>query len=259
MASIKFNVHLSKFPRQLKRSLSTSGFDDKSIVCVSFARTPIGNYFSGKLATVTAPRLGAHVIESVVTKSGIPKSMIEEVYMGNVVTAGIGQAPARQASIYAGLPKETICTTINKVCASGMKATMLASMSISSGYRDIVISGGMESMSNIPHYLMSSRNGYRLGNTTMIDGLIHDGLWDVYNNQHMGNCAELCATKYNISRKDQDEFSKQSNVRAIDAWKAGKFKDEVSPITVTIRKKEVIVSQDEGIESFEPSKMESLK
>lgn len=205
---------------QSRRLFSNSSIPDNAVVAVSFSRTPIGN-FSGALSSLSATRLGSVSIEAAIAKCGIDKNLIEEAFIGNVVSAGLGQAPARQAVLGAGLPNTIPCTTINKVCASGMKATMLASLSISSGYRKIVLAGGMESMSNIPHYLLNSRTGYRLGNQTITDGLIHDGLWDVYNNQHMGNCGETCATKYNISRQAQDDFAKLSNDRAIEAWATG--------------------------------------
>lgn len=158
---------------------------DHDVVCVGFARTPIGK-LGGSLASLTAPQLGSHAIKAAITRSGIDANIIEEAFIGNVVSAGVGQAPARQAVIYAGLSLDCPSTTVNKVCASGMKAIMIASMSISTGYRNVCIAGGMESMSNIPYYLKGARTGYRLGNNTVIDGLINDGLWDIYNDQHMG-------------------------------------------------------------------------
>ncbi len=221
--STVFYISAMSFRGLLRKSrpmFSTSSIQDNAVVAVSFSRTPIGN-FGGVLSTLSATRLGSLSVEAAITKCGIDKSLIEECFIGNVVSAGLGQAPARQSVLGAGLPNTTPCTTINKVCASGMKATMLASLSISSGYRNVVLAGGMESMSNIPHYLLNSRTGYRLGHQTITDGLIHDGLWDVYNNQHMGNCGETCATTYNISRQAQDDFAKLSNERAIDAWATG--------------------------------------
>lgn len=229
-----------------------------AVVAVGYARTPIGN-FGGGLASLTAPKLAAHAIEAAVQRSGVDKRHIEEAFIGNVVSAGIGQAPTRQAVIYAGLPLDCPSTTVNKVCASGMKAVMLSSLQIASGYRTTMVAGGMESMSNIPYYLPTARTGYRLGNQTAVDGLINDGLWDIYNNQHMGNCGEICATKYNLSRADQDAYAKLSNQRAIDAWKSGKFNWEVAPVQIAGRKGTVTVTEDEGINSYEPDKMGSLK
>ena len=181
------------------RRLTNSARRDpaRDVVIVSFARTPIGTFMGG-LSSLTGPRLGAAAVKEAVRRAQIQPEQVEEVYLGNVVSAGLGQAPARQAAIYAGLAKETICTTVNKVCASGMKAAMLASQSIELGQRSIVLAGGFESMSNVPHYLNNSRKGTRLGNGALTDGLIYDGLWDIYNDQHMGMCAEACADKYGI-------------------------------------------------------------
>ena len=181
--------------------------------------------------------------------------------MGNVVSAGVGQAPTRQAVIYAGLPLDVPSTTVNKVCASGMKAIMLASMSISSGYRSALVAGGMESMSNIPYYLPGARNGYRLGNNTVVDGLINDGLWDIYNNQHMGNCGEACSTKYGITRNEQDDFTISSYKRATDAWAAGHFNAEVAPVTIAGKRgeKDTIVAVDEEFTNIKIDKVRTLK
>eukprot|EP00128_Syssomonas_multiformis_P013776 Colp12_sorted_trinity150504_noHs@24281 len=220
---------------KVQQRMMSSAIGDRDVVVVSIARTPVGK-LSGSLASLTAPKLGAHAISNALKRSGIDKKHIEEVFMGNVVSAGIGQAPARQAVIYAGLELGTEATTINKVCASGMKAVMLSALSISSGYRDVTIAGGMESMSNIPYYLPGARSGYRLGNNTVVDGLINDGLWDIYNNQHMGNCGEACASKYGITREDQDAFAIQSYERAAAAWKSGKFDFEVAPISIAGKK-----------------------
>lgn len=235
------------------------------------------------MATLTAPRLGAHAISAALSKTGLTDtSFVEECFMGNVVSAGmsivislphanftfmilyilgIGQAPTRQAVIYSGLHLDVPSTTVNKVCASGMKAVMFASLSISSGYRSAVIAGGMESMSNIPYYLPGARTGYRLGNQTVVDGLINDGLWDVYNNQHMGNCGELCSVKYSISRKDQDEFAILSYQRAAAAWSSGVMASEVSPISVETKKGSppTVVSVDEEFSGFKPDKMATLR
>ena len=241
-------------------SLSFSSFSsvaDQDVVAVSFARTPIGK-FGGGLSSLTAPDLGAAVIAEAVKRAGISSKHVEEAFMGNVVSAGIGQAPTRQAVIHAGLNLDTPCTTINKVCASGMKALMLASQSIASGYRNVMIAGGMESMSNIPYYLPGARTGYRLGNNNVIDGMVHDGLWDPYNDKHMGNCGDLCATNYNISREDQDKFALLSYERAKKAWDTGKFDEEVVGVQGKDRKK-TIISRDEEFSDLKIDKVPTLR
>ena len=244
---------------RVQQRLMSSSIGDRDVVVVSIARTPIGK-LSGALSSLTAPQLGAHAISNAVQRSGIDKKHFEEVFMGNVVSAGIGQAPARQAAIYAGLKLGTDATTINKVCASGMKAVMLSALGISSGYRDVTIAGGMESMSNIPYYLPGARTGYRLGNNTVVDGLINDGLWDIYNNQHMGNCGEVMAKKYNISREEQDEYTIGTYARAAAAWKAGKFDFEVAPVTIAGKKgqTDTVVSQDEEFGNINVEKLRKL-
>src|SRR6201985_732094 len=206
----------------------------KEVVIVAATRTPIGS-FGGSLASLSATQLGAIVIRSAIEKSGLKREHIQEVFMGNVLSANVGQAPATQAAIYGGLPSLP-ATTINKVCASGMKAIMLATQSIALGQNDIVVAGGMESMSNVPYYLDKARNGYRLGNGQVIDGLVKDGLWDVYNDYHMGSAAELCATDCNISREDQDAFAIESYHRAQKAQSDGKFNDEITPVEFKDRK-----------------------
>lgn len=249
-----------KTPKTVVKVLSSnfsSNLNDRDVVAVSFARTPIGK-FGGGLSTLTATDLGAAVIEEAVKRAGIEKEIVEEAFMGNVVSAGVGQAPTRQAVIYAGLHTDTPCTTINKVCASGMKALMLASQSIASGYRNVMIAGGMESMSNIPYYLPGARTGYRLGNNTVIDGMVHDGLWDVYNNKHMGNCGDLCASKYNISRQDQDKFALMSYERAKNAWESGKFDEEVVACKAKDKKK-TVVSRDEEYSDLKIDKVPTLR
>lgn len=239
--------------------LFSSSIGDRDVVVCSIARTPVGK-MGGALASLTAPKLGAHAISAAVARSGIDKKLFEEAYMGNVVSANIGQAPARQAVIYAGLELGTDCTTVNKVCASGMKAVMLSALSISSGYRDVVIAGGMESMSNIPYYLPGARTGYRLGNNSVVDGLVNDGLWDIYNNQHMGNCGETCAAKYSITREEQDAYAIQSYERAANAWSTGKFDFEVAPISITGKKgtEPTLVKQDEEFTSVKLDKLRTL-
>jgi acetyl-CoA C-acetyltransferase len=229
----------------------------KSVYIVSTARTPIGS-LSGALATVQAPQLGAVAIKAAIERAGISAEQVQEVFIGNVVSANIGQAPAQQASIYAGIPTTVNCTTINKVCASGMKAIMLGAQSILSGDNDIVVAGGMESMSNIPYYLEKARTGYRLGHDKIIDGIIRDGLWDPYKDYHMGNAGELCSTTYKITREDQDNFAKESYTRAQKASEAGYFKNEIVPVEVA-GKTTVIVREDEEYKKANFDKMGSLK
>jgi len=215
----------------------------REVVIVSATRTPIGS-FGGRLASFSATQLGAIAIQSAVQKSGLKPEHIQEVFMGNVLSANLGQAPATQAAMFAGLPYLP-ATTINKVCASGMKAIMLAAQSISTGQNDIVLAGGMESMSNVPYYLSKARTGYKLGNDLLIDGLVEDGLWDVYNNYHMGSAAELCATECNISREDQDAYAIESYKRAIAAQNNGKFVAEITPVEIKDRKGEVTLFTDD--------------
>ncbi len=242
------------------RSLSVASVADNDVVVVGLARTPVCK-LGGALSGMTAPQLGAAAITSAVERSGLEKKQIQEAFMGNVVSANVGQAPTRQAVIYAGLDLDTPSTTINKVCASGMKTLMMASMSISSGYRNAMIAGGMESMSNIPYYLPGARTGYRLGNNQVVDGLVNDGLWDVYNNQHMGMCGELCSDTYNITREQQDEYAINSYKRAAAAWEAGKFKEEVAPITIPGKrgKPDTVVSVDEEYTNIKIDKIASLR
>ncbi len=231
----------------------------KNVVITSYARTPIGS-FGGKLSSVSATKLGAHAIKAAIKKSKIEPSQIEEVYMGNVLSAGLGQAPARQAAIFAGLNKNTPCTTINKVCASGMKSVMIATQSIRSGDRDIVIAGGMENMSNIPYYLEKARKGYRLGHGQLTDGLVLDGLTDVYNQTHMGNCGELCAEEMNISKEEQDDFAIKSYEKSTNAWEKKLFESEVSPIEIPQRKGEpLIISEDEEFRNINFDKFKNLR
>jgi acetyl-CoA C-acetyltransferase len=229
----------------------------KTVYIVSTARTPIGS-FNGSLASVSAPQLGAVAIKAALERAGITGEQVQEVFMGNVVSANIGQAPAQQASIYAGVPTTVNCTTVNKVCASGMKAIMLGAQSIMCGDNDIVVAGGMESMSNIPYYLEKARNGYRLGHDKIIDGIIRDGLWDPYKDYHMGNAGELCSTTYKISREDQDAFAKESYTRALKATEAGYFKNEIVPVEVS-GKTPVVVSEDEEYKKANFDKMGTLK
>ncbi len=216
----------------------------KEVVIVSAVRTPIGS-FQGTLASLTAPKLGAIAIKEAVARAGIKPEDVSEVIMGNVLPAGIGQAPARQASIYADLPKSVPCMTINKVCGSGLKSVMLAAQAIIAGDADTVVAGGMESMSNVPYYLPKARTGYRMGNGSIIDGMVHDGLWDCYNDFHMGSAGELCARELNIPRQEQDDFAVESYKRALNAIEKGLFKDEIVPVEIIDRKGSVFVSEDE--------------
>lgn len=229
----------------------------KKVVIVSAARTPIGS-FMGNLSTISAPKLGAIAIKGALDKIQLDTSLINEVFMGNVIQAGVGQAPARQAAVYAGLPNSIICTTVNKVCASGMKSVMLGAQAIQCGDAEIVIAGGMENMSLIPHYL-HLRNGNKFGSATMIDGMQKDGLIDAYDNNAMGVCADLCATEYNFSRKEQDDFAIQSYERSAKAWGAGKFDNEIVPVSVPQRKGEpIIISKDEEYTNILLDKIPSL-
>jgi len=216
----------------------------KEVVIVSAVRTPIGS-FLGSLSSLTAPQLGAIVIKEAVKRAGIKPEMVDEVIMGCVLPAGIGQAPARQASIYAGLPESVQCMTINKVCGSGLKSVMLAAQAIKCGDAEVVIAGGMESMSNVPYYLDKGRTGYRMGHGKITDGLVKDGLWDVYNDFHMGSAAELCSRELNIPRKEQDDFSVESYKRALTAMEKGFFKEEIVPVEIKDRKGVTVISEDE--------------
>ena len=230
---------------------------NKKVVIVSAARTPIGS-FMGALSTVTAPALGAAAIKGALEKINLDGAKVDEVLMGNVVQAGVGQAPARQASRLAGLPDSVVATTVNKVCASGMKAVMQGAQAIMAGDAEIVVAGGMENMSLIPHYV-HMRNGYKFGPATMVDGLQKDGLTDAYDNNAMGVCADLCATEYNISREEQDAFAIESYQRSARAWDAGKFDNEIVRVAVPQRKGEpVTVARDEEYTNVKLDKIASL-
>lgn len=228
-----------------------------NVYIVGVARTPIGS-LNGTLASLTAPQLGAIAIKAAMERAGISPEQVQEVFMGNVVSAGIGQAPAQQASIFAGIPTSVPCTTINKVCASGMKAIMTGAQSIMLNDNDIVVAGGMESMSNIPYYLGKARAGYRLGHGQLEDGIIRDGLWDPYNNEHMGNAGELCSAEFRITREDQDEFAKESYLRAIKAYENGWFNNELVPVQVN-GKGLITITEDEEYKKVNFEKMSSLK
>ncbi|GAB4329849.1 MAG: acetyl-CoA C-acyltransferase [Calditrichia bacterium] len=230
----------------------------KEAVITAATRTPIGS-FNGSLAALSAPQLGSLAIREALHRSKLEGEEVSEVIMGNVLTAGVGQAPARQAAIYAGIPNSVGCMTINKVCGSGLKAVMLATQAIRLGDSDVVVAGGMESMSNVPYYLKGARFGYRLGNGEVIDGMVHDGLWDVYNNFHMGNAAELCARECHIPRDAQDEFAVLSYNRALTAQKEGWFAEEIVPVTVKSRKGEVVVTEDEEPQRVKFDKIPNLR
>ena len=229
----------------------------KKVVIVSAVRTPIGS-FMGALSTVTAPQLGAAAIKGALNKINLSPELIDEVIMGNVVQAGVGQAPARQAALLAGLPNKTIATTINKVCASGMKAVMQGAQAIMAGDAEIIVAGGMENMSLIPHYL-HLRNGYKFGPANMIDGMQKDGLSDAYDNSAMGVSADLCATEYKISREEQDAFAIQSYGRSAKAWESGKFDSEIVPVSVPQRRGEpIIIDKDEEYTNVKLDKIPTL-
>ncbi len=216
----------------------------RKVVIVSAKRTPVGS-FLGTLSSLKSTELGTIAIKGVLDDSKIDPQLVDEVIMGNVLTAGVGQAPARQAALFAGLPDKIECMTINKVCGSGLKAVMLAQQAIAVGDADIIIAGGMESMSTAPHLLMNSRKGYRLGDSKIVDSMVHDGLWDVYNNIHMGSCAETIAKEFELTREELDDFAIESYKRAQKAIADGKFKDEIIPVTIKTKKGETIVSDDE--------------
>ncbi|TXE17984.1 acetyl-CoA C-acyltransferase [Psychroflexus gondwanensis] len=230
----------------------------KDIVIVSAVRTPIGS-FLGSLADIPATKLGEIAIKGALSKINLKPELVDEVLMGNVVQANNGQAPARQAAMGAGIPDTVPCTTINKVCASGMKAVMQAAQAIALGDAEIIVAGGMENMSMIPHYL-HLRKGQKFGPAQMVDGLQRDGLVDAYDNNAMGTCADLCATEHHISREEQDEFAKESYKRSAEAWKAGKFDDEVVPVEIPQRRGEpIIMKEDEEFKNIKLDKISSLR
>ena len=230
----------------------------KKVVIVAAARTPIGS-FMGSLSSFTAPQLGSIAIKGALEKIKLNPSLVSEVYMGNVVQAGVGQAPARQAALGAGIPDTVPCTTVNKVCASGMKAVMQAAQAIALGDAEVVVAGGMESMSNIPHYV-HMRNGTKFGPASLIDGMQKDGLVDAYDQNAMGVCADACAAEYHFSREDQDAFAIQSYKRSEKAWKEGKFTNEVVPVSVPQRKGDpMLVTEDEEFKNVFIDKIPSLR
>jgi acetyl-CoA C-acetyltransferase len=231
----------------------------KEVYIVSAVRTPLGS-FGGKLAGMTAIELGSIAIKGALSKSGVSSEAVNEVFMGNVISANLGQAPARQAAIGAGMGYHVPCTTVNKVCASGMKAVMLAAQSIMLGINDVVVAGGMESMSNVPYYVPKARFGYKYGNAELVDGLVKDGLFEVYYKFPMGNCAENTAKEMNISREQQDAYAFQSYKRSAAAWEAGMFKDEIVPVEMLGRKGETtLMEEDEEFRNVMFDKIPSLK
>lgn len=232
--------------------------DRPEVFIVGAARTPIGS-FQGALAEVAAVRLGATAINGALERAKVAHAAVSEVYMGNVLTAGEGQAPARQAAIYAGIPNTTPCTTVGKVCGSGLMSLMLGTKSILLGDAEIAVVGGMENMSQVPYYIPSARNGARMGHQQMIDGMIHDGLWDPYNNFHMGNAGEICAKECNVTREAQDLFAKESYRRALAAQAEGHFAREIVPVVIEGKKGSVTVSEDEEPKRGNPDKISGLR
>lgn len=230
----------------------------KEVYIVSAVRTPMGS-FGGTLAGIPATKLGAIAIKGALDKIKLDPKLVNEVFMGSVLQANLGQAPARQAAKFAGLPDNVNCTTVNKVCASGMKSISLAAQAIMLGDADVVIAGGMESMSQVPFYLENNRWGAKYGNGTVIDGLAKDGLTDVYGNVPMGNCAELCAKEYNFSREDQDAFAIESYKRSAAAWAAGKFSEEIVPVEVKTKKGDILFAEDEEYKAVNFEKIPGLK
>ncbi|KAF2116309.1 Thiolase, N-terminal domain-containing protein [Lophiotrema nucula] len=264
-SAFRTSVRMASRPQQrlasIQRHLSTSrpaSREIKDAYIISASRTPTGS-FNGAFTTVPAPQLGATAIKSALEKSKMPHSSIDAVYMGNVLGAGVGQAPARQAAIFAGLPTNVEATTINKVCASGLKAVSVAASTIELGQAEAQVAGGMENMTRVPYYLSRASQQPPFGHQKLEDGLIGDGLWDVYNQIHMGNCAEKTAKDHGVSRQDQDDFAILTYKRAQEAYKQGLFKDEIVPVTVKSRKGETVVSEDEGYNKLKLEKVPTLK
>ncbi|XP_074591013.1 acetyl-CoA acetyltransferase 2-like [Curcuma longa] len=240
--------------------MASEQINPRDVCIVGAARTPMGG-FLGALSSLSATQLGSIAIKHALERANIDPSLVQEVFFGNVLSANLGQAPARQAALGAGAPNSVVCTTINKVCASGMKATILAAQSIQLGVNDVVVAGGMESMSNAPKYIAEARKGSRFGHDTLVDGMLKDGLWDVYNDFAMGMCAELCADNYSITREDQDAFAIQSNERGIAARDSGAFTWEIAPVEVCVGRgrPSVIIDKDESLEKFDPVKLRKLR
>jgi acetyl-CoA C-acetyltransferase len=231
----------------------------REVVIVGAARTPMGA-FLGSLASVPAPMLGAVAIRAALARAGVGPESVDEVVLGNVLQAGVGQAPARQAAIFAGLPEKTPCWTLNKVCGSGLKAVIAGAQAIALGDADVVVAGGMESMSNVPYYDRAARTGVRMGNVELVDGMIHDGLWDVYGQQHMGMCAEHCATAQGIPRAVQDEYAMESTRRAVAAQQSGAFRAEIVPVEIERKKGDTtVVAEDDGPKGARPDRIPTLR
>ncbi|XP_078170617.1 acetyl-CoA acetyltransferase 2-like isoform X2 [Carex rostrata] len=233
---------------------------DRDVCVVGVARTPMGG-FLGALSSLPATKLGSLAIQGALQRANVDPTLVQEVFFGNVLSANLGQAPARQAALGAGIPNTVVCTTVNKVCASGMKAAMLAAQSIQLGINDVVVAGGMESMSNAPKYIADARKGSRFGHDTLVDGMLKDGLWDVYSDSAMGNCAELCADNHSVTREEQDNFAVQSNERGIAARDSGAFAWEIIPVEVSAGrgKPPMVVDKDEGLAKFDPVKLRKLR
>lgn len=232
----------------------------RDVCIVGVARTPMGG-FLGSLSSLSATELGSVAIRAALKRANVDPSLVQEVFFGNVLSANLGQAPARQAALGAGIPNSVICTTINKVCSSGLKATMIAAQTIQSGTNDIVVAGGMESMSNVPKYLTQARKGSRLGHDTVVDGMMKDGLWDVYNDFGMGVCAELCADRYKITREEQDSYAIQSFERGNAAQRSGAFAWEIVQVEISggRGRPSTVVDKDEGLIKFDASKLRKLR
>ncbi|EDU45193.1 acetyl-acetyltransferase protein [Pyrenophora tritici-repentis] len=263
-AAIRTSMRMASRPQQrlasIQRQFSSSSPQRKEVrdaYIISASRTPTA--FNGNFTTVSATQLGATAIKSALDKSKVPISSIDAVYMGNVLSAGVGQAPARQAAIFAGLPTNIEATTINKVCASGLKAVNIAASTIELGQAEAQVAGGMENMTRVPYYLNRASQQPAFGHQKLQDGLIADGLWDVYNQIHMGNCAENTAKKYQVSRQDQDDYAIETYKRAQQAYKDGLFKDEIVPVTVKSKKGEVVISEDEQYNKLKLDKVATLK
>ena len=231
----------------------------REVVIVSAVRTPMGS-FGGCLSSVSATKLGAAAIKGAIEKAGIDPKIVNEVYMGNVLQANLGQAPARQAAMFAGLSQDVPCTTINKVCSSGMKSIMLAAQSIMCGDNEVVIAGGMENMSSVPHYMAQGRTGQKLGNMKLVDGLVEDGLTDVYNKVHMGVCAEKCATEMNFTREEQDVFAIESYNRSTNSWANGRFTNEIVSVEVPQKRGDaLVITEDEEYKNVKLEKIRTLR
>ncbi|XP_059437219.1 acetyl-CoA acetyltransferase 2 isoform X3 [Corylus avellana] len=239
---------------------SSDSIKPRDVCIVGVARTPMGGLL-GTLSSLSATKLGSIAIECALKRANVDPSLVQEVFFGNVLSANLGQAPARQAALGAGIPTSVICTTINKVCSSGMKATMLAAQSIQLGLNDVVVAGGMESMSNAPKYLAEARKGSRFGHDTIVDGMLKDGLWDVYNDFGMGVCAEICANQHTITREEQDNYAIRSFERGISAQNGGHFAWEIVPVEIYggRGKPSIIVDKDEGLGKFDAAKLRKLK